>query len=176
MAAKPPIAAKPAAPASSTRGASSSGFFTGSSSATTIVKGGGAAQARPSAQGETIERKVEPSGELGEGILSPDFVELETDYVNEHREGPWALAHEQRIRQKLYDADFGERIVIVHCQSSVCRLHFEAKGPDSYGELLRVPGLAEVTGLTPTTPYSMNSTELIVYARPPALPEPEAKP
>jgi hypothetical protein len=126
------------------------------------------------ANGETFERpQVDPSGELGEGILSPDFVELETDYVNEHREGPWALAHEMRIRQAIYDAGLAERMVLVHCQSSVCRIHLEASGPDSYAELLRAPGLVRATGLTPETPYSMNTTELIVYARPPALPQPE---
>jgi hypothetical protein len=141
---------------------------------TSSARGDIASQNAHAARGEAVERpQVDPSGELGEGILSPDFVELETDYVNEHREGPWALAHEQRIRQAIYDAGLAERMVLVHCQSSVCRLHFEASGPDSYAQLLRTPALVQATGLTPDTPYSMNTTELIVYARPPAIPEPD---
>jgi hypothetical protein len=112
-----------------------------------------------------------PTGELGEGILSPDYKLLEESYVEEARDGAWATQQELRIRNQLLAGDLGERIVLINCQSSVCRVQLEPRGNDPYGELLRVPGLAETLGIDPSTPYSLNSAELIVYAKPEPIPE-----
>src|SRR5436190_24308890 len=35
------------------------------------------------------------TGELGEGVLSPEYAELERSYVSEARDGDWARAHEE---------------------------------------------------------------------------------
>jgi hypothetical protein len=126
------------------------------------------------ALGEHVEYR-EPTGELGEGILSPDYRLLEESYMREARDGPWATQQELRIRNMLLAADMGPRVVLVSCESSVCRIHIEPHGQDPYGELLRVPGLAAALGIDSTTPYSLNSAELIVYAKPEPIPEPPKK-
>jgi hypothetical protein len=123
------------------------------------------------ALGEHVEYR-EPTGELGEGILSPDYRLLEESYMREARDGPWATQQELRIRNMLLAAGMGPRIVLVSCESSVCRVLLEPHGQDPYGELLRVPGLAAALGIDSTTPYSLNSAELIVYAKPEPIPEP----
>jgi hypothetical protein len=115
--------------------------------------------------GDHLEYR-KPTGELGEGILSPDYKLLEESYVEEARDGPWATQQELRIRNQLLAGDLGERIVLINCQSSVCRVQLEPHGKDPYGDLLRVPGLAETLGIDTATPYSLNSAELIVYAKP----------
>jgi hypothetical protein len=129
------------------------------------TKPGGANTSAATAQA----RGEEATGELGEGIMSPDFVELEADYTQEPREGAWAIEHERRIRQLLYASELGDHIVIVHCLSTVCRIHINPPGDDPLGELLRVPGLVEHTNLDRSTPYSLKNGELIVYTRPQAL-------
>jgi hypothetical protein len=110
--------------------------------------------------------KAQATGELGEGILSPDYKLLEESYVHEPRDGPWASQHEAQIREALYRSDLREDVVIVHCQSTVCRIHLNPRGKDPFADLVRVPDLAAVSGLDSSTPYSLNGTELIVYARP----------
>jgi len=123
------------------------------------------------ALGEHVEYR-EPTGELGEGILSPDYRLLEESYMREARDGPWATQQELRIRNMLLAADMGPRVVLVSCESSVCRVQLEPHGQDPYGELLRVPGLAAALGIDSSTPYSLNSAELIVYAKPEPIPAP----
>ncbi len=118
-----------------------------------------------------VRTEVDPkegTGELGEGIMSPDFVELETDYSREPRDGAWAMEQERRIRELLYASDIADHVVIVHCQATVCRIHLEPHGSDPFGDLLRVPGLREHASLDSSTPYSLNGSELVVYARPKA--------
>jgi hypothetical protein len=110
--------------------------------------------------------KAEATGELGEGILSPDYKLLEESYVHEPRDGPWATQHEAKIRDALYRSELREDVVIVHCQSTVCRIHLNPRGKDPFADLVRVPGLAAAAGLDSSTPYSLNGTELVVYARP----------
>jgi len=123
------------------------------------------------ALGEHVEYR-EPTGELGEGILSPDYRLQEETFIQEARDGPWATQQELRIRNMLLAAGLGPRVVLVNCQSSVCRVHIEPHGQDPFGELLRVPGLAAAIGIDSSTPYSLNSAELIVYAKPEPIPEP----
>jgi len=106
------------------------------------------------------------TGELAEGVLSPDFKAAEESYVQEPRDGPWASKHEAKIREALYQSDLREDVVIVHCQSTVCRIHIQPRGGDPFAELVRVPGLAQAAGIDSSTPYSLNGSELIVYARP----------
>jgi hypothetical protein len=110
--------------------------------------------------------KAEATGELAEGIMSPDYKLLEESYVHEPRDGPWASQHEAKIRDALYRSDLREDVVIVHCQSTVCRIHLNPRGKDPFADLVRVPGLAAAAGLDSSTPYSLNGTELVVYARP----------
>ena len=110
--------------------------------------------------------KPEATGELGEGILSPDYKELEQSYVHEPRDGPWASEHERTLRHALFASELRERVLMVNCQSTVCRIHLEPQGTDPFGDLLRVPGLAAAAGIDTSTPYSLNGSELVVYARP----------
>jgi hypothetical protein len=105
-------------------------------------------------------------GELGEGVLSPEFVELERSYVDEPREGPWALAHEQRVRALLRAAPVGRHVVLVSCQQTVCRIVIEPASADAFAQLTQVPGLREATGLGSATPYSLRGGQLSVYFRP----------
>lgn len=137
---------------------------------------GAAQQPRSTTQlAQSLDDSVEnrkPTGELGEGILSPDYKLMEESYVQEARDGPWAVQQELRIRNLLLAANLGERIVLINCQSSVCRVHLEPHGQDPFGELLRVPGLASAMGIDSATPYSLNSAELIVYAKPEPIPQP----
>ncbi|MFI5308563.1 MAG: hypothetical protein ACHQ53_14485 [Polyangiales bacterium] len=107
------------------------------------------------------------SGELGEGILSPDFVELERQYSDEPRDGEWALAEEQRVRELLRDQPLAKDVVLVHCQQTVCRMVLESDSPDIFKQLIDVPGLREETSLGPQTPYSLQSGQLAVYFRKP---------
>ena len=141
----------------------------GSAVASTTTVQGSVADTRPRFDPE----KAEATGELGEGVLSPDYRLLEESYVQEPRDGPWALENERKIRTVLMSSELAERVVIVHCQSTVCRIHLEPQGNDPFGDLVKVPGLAATTGIDSSTPYSLNGTELIVYAKPEnAVPQP----
>jgi len=129
--------------------------------------------AAPPARPRFDSEKAQATGELGEGILSPDYKLFEESYVQEPRDGPWAYENERKIRTTLMSSELAERIVIVHCQSTVCRIQLQPQGNDPFGELVRVPGLAAVSGIDSSTPYSLNGSELIVYARPEnATPQP----
>jgi len=123
----------------------------------------GAAPADESAH----EQQKPASGELGEGILSPDFVELERQYADEPRDGEWALAEEQRVRALLRNQPLEKSVVLVHCQQSVCRMVLESDSADAFKQLLEVPGLREETALAPQTPYSLQSGQLALYFRRP---------
>jgi hypothetical protein len=110
---------------------------------------------------QAIEK--EGTGELGEGLLSPEFRELEQTYVHEPREGVWALEQERRLHLLFRDQPLREQLVLAHCQQTLCRLVFQGSEPDLYERLLAVPGLATETGLGPETPYSLRSGQLVVY-------------
>lgn len=173
-------AAAPPAAAPGARGDTAPSAITSAQGDVRVV--GGSATSKPAAPpprsatqlSESLDDDLgqrKPTGELGEGILSPDYKLMEESYIAESRDGTWATQQELRIRNQLLAGDLGERIVLINCQSSVCRVQLEPRGNDPYGELLRVPGLAETLGIDTSTPYSLNSAELIVYAKPEALPE-----
>jgi hypothetical protein len=110
-------------------------------------------------------------GELGEGILSPEYQELEHHYVEEARDGVWAPAHEQSVRALLRDRDLNEKVALVHCQASVCRIVLQTDSNAAFTQLLDVPGLREETALGPQSPYSLRSGQLSVYFHPKELPK-----
>jgi hypothetical protein len=117
----------------------------------------GAAPVEPGAGGEL------PPGELGEGVLSPDYAAIEQDYVHEVRDGPWALAEEKNLRALLSTSDVAKEVVLVSCQDSVCRLVLQTDDRDAFQKLVQVEGLSEMTGLTASTPYSLRGGQLSVY-------------
>jgi hypothetical protein len=104
-------------------------------------------------------------GELGEGARSPDYVELETDYSAEPRDGVWARAEERRIADLFAGHPLGRQLSMLNCQDSVCRIVLETQSKDAFDQLLEVPGLMEATGLSRQTPYSLRSGQLSVFYR-----------
>jgi hypothetical protein len=127
------------------------------------------------ARGSGTPREPEPeapvkvpegTGELGEGVLSPEYAELERHYVDEPRDGEWATAEEQRIRELFHGQELGDKLAIVNCQQTVCRIVLETGSNDGWKELLRVPGLAQETKLAAQSPYSLRSGQLSVYFHP----------
>jgi hypothetical protein len=111
----------------------------------------------PGAQDEALR------GELGEGVISPEYAEIEQSYADEPRDGPWATAEEQRIRSVLGGSAIGEQVALVHCQDTVCRIVLESDSPQAFEQLLQVPGLPAATGLAPGSPYSLRGGQLSVY-------------
>jgi hypothetical protein len=118
-----------------------------------------AATPAPGAQDEALR------GELGEGVISPEYAAIEQDYVLETRDGPWAMAEEKNLRSVLSMSDIATQVALVSCQGSVCRLVLQTGNPDAFQQLLQVPGLAAMTGLTASTPYSLRGGQLSVYFR-----------
>jgi hypothetical protein len=104
-------------------------------------------------------------GEHGEGVTSPQFVQLETDYTSEPRDGVWATAEETRLAQLIQQHPISKELALLNCQDSVCRIMLETKSKDAFERLLSVPGLAEATGLSSSSPYSLRSGQLSVYYR-----------
>ncbi len=104
-------------------------------------------------------------GEHGVGASSPGFVQLETDYQSEPRDGGWALAEETRLGQLIQKHPISRQLALLNCQESVCRIMLETKSKDAFEQLLSVPGLAEATGLSSSSPFSLRSGQLSVYYR-----------
>lgn len=119
----------------------------------------------PAASDSESEVPEELVGELGEGVLSPDYVEIETDYASEPRDGPSATLEEQRILALLRPHPLGKQVALVNCQDRVCRIVLETRSQRAFEELLAVPGIAAATGIGPNTPYSLRSGQLSVYYR-----------
>jgi hypothetical protein len=118
-----------------------------------------------------------PTGEIGQGVRSPEYARFEHSYADEPRDGEWAPAHEQRIRELLHDAALADKVALVHCQQSVCRIVLETDSPDVWNQLLAVPGLPDETALSPQSPYSLRSGQLSVYFHPTSSePEPSRQP
>ena len=59
-----------------------------------------------------------------------------------------------------------DKVALVHCQQSVCRIVLESDSPDVWNQLLAVPGLRDETALSPQSPYSLRSGQLSVYFHP----------
>ncbi len=104
-----------------------------------------------------------PRGELGEGLLSPEYAAIEQDYVHEVRDGPWAMAEEKNLRALLSTSEVAKEVMLVSCQDSVCRLVLQTDNRDAFQQLVQVKGLSELTGITTSTPYSLRSGQLSVY-------------
>jgi hypothetical protein len=107
----------------------------------------------------------EATGELGEGVLSPEFQEYERRYASEPRDGDWAPAQERRVRALLEGQPWADKIALVHCQQTTCRIVIEAAADaqNPFTQLIQVPGLSEATGLRSDTPYSLRTGQLSVY-------------
>jgi hypothetical protein len=127
----------------------------------TVTRGAGP----PPAEEQPV-KTPEATGELGEGVLSPEYTELERHYVEEPRDGEWAVAQEQRIRELFRDQPLAEKVAIVNCQQTVCRIVLETGSNDGWQQLLQVPGLTQQTKLAPQSPYSLRSGQLSVYFHP----------
>jgi hypothetical protein len=130
----------------------------GSRPAVAAVPGAVAPAAEGTAAGEDPLR-----GELGEGVISPEYAEIEQGYVNEARDGVWAMAEEQRIRAVLSGSAVSPQVALVHCQQTVCRVVLETDSPDAFQQLVQVPGFTAATGVGPSTPYSLRGGQLSVY-------------
>jgi hypothetical protein len=121
----------------------------------------------PSGQPAQKAPAREGTGELGEGILSPEFVEYEQKYAREVRDGDWASAQEERLNELLNNQTFADEVGLVHCQQTLCRIVLESDmdAKNTFQKLIGIPGLHEQTGLGPDTPYSLRSGQLSVYFR-----------
>jgi hypothetical protein len=73
------------------------------------------------------------------------------------------MAEEKNLRSVLSMSDVAKEVMLVSCQDSVCRLVLQTSNPDAFQQLLQVPGLSAMTGLTASTPYSLRSGQLSVY-------------
>jgi hypothetical protein len=58
------------------------------------------------------------------------------------------------------------KLALVHCQETVCRIVMEADSTDSFTQMLQTPGLAQATGLSAQSPYSLRDGQLSVLFRP----------
>jgi hypothetical protein len=133
----------------------------------------GSAQAAQAAPGTAVraEQGTEAAaedalrGELGEGLLSPEYVEIEQGYVNEPRDGDWAMVEEQRVRAVLGNSAVAEQVALVHCQETVCKVVLQTDTPEAFERLLKVPGISAATGIDRSTPYSLRGGQLSVYFR-----------
>jgi hypothetical protein len=105
------------------------------------------------------------TGELGEGVLSPEYEDSERLYVTESRDGPWAREQEQRVRDLFERNPPKARLVLVHCQETICRIVLEGNTNSSFKDLLSVPGLTQATAIGPGTPFSLRTGQLSVYFR-----------
>jgi hypothetical protein len=103
------------------------------------------------------------TGELGDGVFSPEYHALERAYTHEPRDGAWAAHEERLIRFSLRATPLNQQLSIVNCQQTICRMVFERTDPDAFKQLLEIPELAQVTGLSAKSPFSYRSGQLSVY-------------
>ena len=103
------------------------------------------------------------TGELGEGIMSPEYMEMERSYAHEPRDGAWAEGEEQRLRDVLGKSPLASTVGLVNCQETMCRVLLESDDYDVYSRLLAIPGFRELSGLGPGSAYSHRSGQLSVY-------------
>ncbi len=124
------------------------------------------AAAASAAAAEPDAPQAADTRELGQGVGSPQLAALEHDYVEEARDGPWALAEEQRVRALLRGQPLAPDVVLVHCQQSVCRMVLQTDSADAFQQLLQVPGLSAETALDGSSPFSLHGGQLAVYFHP----------
>lgn len=105
------------------------------------------------------------TGELGEGVLSPEYADSERLYIQEPRDGPWAREQEQRVRDLFEGNPLKAQLVLVHCQETICRIVLEGDTNASFKQLLTVPGLRKATAIGPATPFSLRTGQLSVFFR-----------
>jgi hypothetical protein len=103
------------------------------------------------------------TGELAEGVLSPEYAAVEREYVYEPRDGAWAADQENQIRALLNGSSLASKLAIVNCQQTICRVVLEGAPEDAFKQLLQVHGLPDISGLNPNTPYSYRAGQLSVY-------------
>jgi len=103
------------------------------------------------------------TGELGEGVFSPEFHALERAYTHEPRDGTWAANEERLIRFSLRATPLNQQLTLVNCQQTICRMMFERVEPDAFKQLAQIPELVKVTGISSASPFSYRSGQLSVY-------------
>jgi len=113
----------------------------------------------------TAEAEALP-GEQGQGLLSEEYRGREQDYFNEPRDFDWAHPHEHALREIIVGAGLAPKLVLIACRVETCRLVMEATDTGEVDSLLALPGLQEVTGLSPQDPYSLRGGQLVMYFRP----------
>lgn len=101
--------------------------------------------------------------ERGEAFTSPDFRDAVRRYADEPRHVVWAPKMERNVRQLLEDAGYGERIEILNCRKSTCRLQLRVDEALDLEGLLAVEGLQEQTDLSSSTPMSLRAGVLTVH-------------
>lgn len=128
--------------------------------------GDDAAQDAPPAQ----PREMRATAELGAGSGSPQYAHAEQKFAGEARDGVWASAQEQRVRSLLEPQAWSDRVSVLNCQQSTCRIVIEtdSETTEPFQKLLAVPGIGEATGIGAGTPYSMRNGQLSLYFTPPA--------
>jgi hypothetical protein len=117
--------------------------------------------------------QVRATGEIGQGTLSPGYAATEQKFAGEARDGAWASAQEQRVRELLQPQAWSDRVSVVNCQQSTCRIMIETDSEtnEPFRQLVGVPGLSDAAGIVAGTPYSMRNGQLSLYFTPPALPD-----
>ena len=121
-------------------------------------------------QVEQLKKPERPRGDgrkpdEGEGYLSPEFVEYQTAYAYEARDGQWARPKEKRLRDLIRAAGLAEQVVVVNCRTTVCRIQLAVGEGEGLQQLLDVPGGASELGLSEDTPYSLRAGQLSVYGK-----------
>jgi hypothetical protein len=107
-----------------------------------------------------------PTRELGQRLSSPEYVDMQQNYLDEPRNAVWAAAEEQRVRTLVHGQAVDSKVALVHCQESVCRLVMDTDSSDSFTQLVQTPGIAQATGLSAQSPYSLREGQLSVLFRP----------
>jgi hypothetical protein len=132
---------------------------------------------RPIPPAEPVPPDQVATGELGEGVFSPEYHALERAYTHEPRDGAWAANEERLIRFSLRATPLNQQLALVNCQQTICRMVFERAEPDAFKQLVQNPELVKITGISSASPYSYRSGQLSVYfARRSAIIEGSAQP
>jgi len=118
---------------------------------------------RPVPPLEAVPPDQVATGELGEGVFSPEYHALERAYTHEPRDGAWAANEERLIRFSLRATPLNQQLALVNCQQTICRMVFERTQPDAFKQLVQNPELVKITGISSASPFSYRSGQLSVY-------------